>query len=1018
MRRSSTLLLLAALAPSLHAATWYNLTDSVAGANDWNGQFSWFPDAPPNAPGAVAIFSTQNYSVANEVFFNGSRTVGRISFGDTTAPIVQTLLSPGSPSNGVLTLNNNGTGALIETISSTSSPPLNNEFPIPKAANEIRVPVVLSDNLTCTIRTAPSVTTATRWPGVVFTREVTESGSPRSITVDGVARGMTVFSAGASHTGGTLVKTGSLGYGSAGSFGTGPITVLSTGQFVISNARTVTNSFTIAGNGVPESDGDRGALFFGNGTTVVSGPITLTAAARIEGTRRSLAQLTGTLTGTNDLEFNALVTPNANEPRIGDFDLLGNASGFTGKLKISRGDFTLGPASNPGGAMDVSRSATLSGETTLGGTLKLGTATPDAGTAAILHVDTLTPGALHTAGNLELSGAVKVQLHGLPPGPVVKVASYGGSLVGSLANLDLVGGMSAYRAGTAFDTTAVPGEVLLNVTRGSITWTGGTASWDTAGTTWAGGETFHFLDDVTFDDTSAGGGTVIISGDLQPGVIRVNNSPGNDYILDGDNGGEANPLQNSIATGRLVKDGAGTLTIGISTASSHNEHTFTGGTTINAGTVAVRQNGDPALRHGPLGSGPVVMNGGTLHAISSLPIALYNPVTINNSVTLGSASSSGQFFLSSLVTLGSSITLTIPASVTLGKGNDAATGLTDAGAGHSLTKTGSGTLDFSAASVSSLGGTVSLQQGGIRARGTLTAAALTAASGTTLSGSGTVNAPVTIAPGATITAANDSTNVLAVTFTFGSSVEIDGTFSADITETTSDRISVAGALDISSAALVLNILETPQAPAYILASYGSVTGAQFASVTGVPYGYRLVYGYNDGASSNNIALVAIPPYELWAAARGLTAGLNDEPDADPDKDGLTNREHYAFDSDPLAGSGDPASGRIKLELATAGGADKYLTVTLPVRKNAVFSGTPLAAVKDGVRYEIHGSTALAAPFSLSAVEILPARSAGMPALTTDTDTTAGPDYEYRTFRLQQPQSALGRAFLTPVAVSP
>lgn len=144
----------------------------------------------------------------------------------------------------------------------------------------------------------------------------------------------------------------------------------------------------------------------------------------------------------------------------------------------------------------------------------------------------------------------------------------------------------------------------------------------------------------------------------------------------------------------------------------------------------------------------------------------------------------------------------------------------------------------------------------------------------------------------------------------------------------------------------------------------------------------------------------VTPYGAWAAAKGLTAGVNDGPTDNPDGDGLDNRAEFAFDGDPLSGRND---GKIVGKVATVGGG-QVLTLTVPVRRNATFSGAteqvsdPIAALV----YHIQGSDTLATgEWTLTVTEVTGPDAAaiqdGLPGLSDiDGDLTA--DWTYRTFR--------------------
>ena len=113
-------------------------------------------------------------------------------------------------------------------------------------------------------------------------------------------------------------------------------------------------------------------------------------------------------------------------------------------------------------------------------------------------------------------------------------------------------------------------------------------------------------------------------------------------------------------------------------------------------------------------------------------------------------------------------------------------------------------------------------------------------------------------------------------------------------------------LDISAAAVTFNVTGTLSAPAYVLATYGSKTGAAFASAT-APSGYTLNYSYNGGTQ---IALVQTAAgYSAW---NGANAG-GQTPSQDWDNDGVSNGVEYFMNaaagftaSPPLVAAAGPS----------------------------------------------------------------------------------------------------------------
>lgn len=97
----------------------------------------------------------------------------------------------------------------------------------------------------------------------------------------------------------------------------------------------------------------------------------------------------------------------------------------------------------------------------------------------------------------------------------------------------------------------------------------------------------------------------------------------------------------------------------------------------------------------------------------------------------------------------------------------------------------------------------------------------------------------------------------------------------------------AAQLDIANATVTYNISGTPDDPAYVLATYTTLTGGTFLSAPAPPAGYILDYAYE----GNKIALVSAgTPYDAWATAKGLTGapGFENGKTDDPDNDGKDN----------------------------------------------------------------------------------------------------------------------------------
>ena len=193
------------------------------------------------------------------------------------------------------------------------------------------------------------------------------------------------------------------------------------------------------------------------------------------------------------------------------------------------------------------------------------------------------------------------------------------------------------------------------------------------------------------------------------------------------------------------------------------------------------------------------------------------------------------------------------------------------GNGGSLIKSGTGALILTGAN--SYTGPTLVNEGTLRINGSL-------------AGAVTVQANGTLAPGASI-------GTLAVP-----SAVINGKLAIELSGSSADRLNVTGNLDITNATLALT--GTPTAPELIIASFGSLTGANFATVTGLPSGYQVTYDLTN------------KQIKLTALSTGFAGWIDDFPvsnpaaDADPDFDGIPNALEYILGGNPAQPNSDLA----------------------------------------------------------------------------------------------------------------
>ncbi|MGE9291597.1 MAG: Ig-like domain-containing protein [Puniceicoccales bacterium] len=162
-------------------------------------------------------------------------------------------------------------------------------------------------------------------------------------------------------------------------------------------------------------------------------------------------------------------------------------------------------------------------------------------------------------------------------------------------------------------------------------------------------------------------------------------------------------------------------------------------------------------------------------------------------------------------------------------------------------------------------------------------------------------------------------------------------------------------------------------------------------------------GNSDAVSTfSNIRIYEPTPGTVWADSMGLDPFEGGFFDSDSNRDGKSNAYHFAFGTHPL-GNGSHEGKQAQAFVADPESGLKHLTLTIPVRAGALFSGDPLTSDPvDGLVYQIIADSDLGEPVGdLAVEEVIPALSSGMPALGSH-DGVEGADWEYRTFRIIAP----------------
>lgn len=225
-----------------------------------------------------------------------------------------------------------------------------------------------------------------------------------------------------------------------------------------------------------------------------------------------------------------------------------------------------------------------------------------------------------------------------------------------------------------------------------------------------------------------------------------------------------------------------------------------------------------------------------------------------------------------------------------------------------VTHSGLGTQTFNGAC--SFTGATSITGGKLILNNTYTSAIIVASGGTlggNLTSSKGITATSATAASAKIAPGNSTGTMTAASATMNTGTLLDLEID-DASTPKNDKLVITGTLTLGSAALNLTVAGTAAEPAYVIASYGTLSGT-FGTITGKPSNYDLVYNYNDGVSSNNIALVKqTDAYLGWLATYPTLTGANRAPGVDFDNDGLDNGIEFVIGSDPTQTTGSATSG--------------------------------------------------------------------------------------------------------------
>ncbi|BCU77895.1 autotransporter-associated beta strand repeat-containing protein [Luteolibacter sp. LG18] len=340
-----------------------------------------------------------------------------------------------------------------------------------------------------------------------------------------------------------------------------------------------------------------------NATTVKYLWIDTGAGGTVDVTRQG-ANLTWTPAGGNR-------TVPVTKAGLGTWTMNGAISG-TATVTVNAGTLALGAANTYTGATTVNAGGTLLQKSTLTSDITVATGGTLGGEGSSTNAITLNEGSTlladfsTPAAQLTTTGAVTVnkttsgvtlQLQNAPTtagAQIVPILKYG-THSGGTTNFNT----AAYRSATVTDDTT--NKILsLNYTSEAKVWNGatGNTTWDLGvSTDWTGGDTKFFNGDAVSFTDAATSKAVTVTGTLTPAQVTFSNTGANAYTLTG---------TGVIAgTGSLAKSGTGTVTFAQTTG-----HTFSGGTTVTGGTIAIGNGtvGNEAVT--ALGTGTVTISTG------------------------------------------------------------------------------------------------------------------------------------------------------------------------------------------------------------------------------------------------------------------------------------------------------------------------------------------------------------------------------------------------------------------------
>ena len=518
---------------------------------------------------------------------------------------------------------------------------------------------------------------------------------------------------------------------------------------------------------------------------------------------------------------------------------------------------------------------------------------------------------------------------------------------------------------------------------------------------------------------------MIISGGITGASTGVNNTA---LTLAGSSAG-SNSIATVIANGAgggslsLVKEGVGLWLL----APGANANTYSGGTTINAGTLRSESGGASTTA---LGSGTVTLNGGNLRFQSSTAANFVNPLSTtagggtisfraNSTFAPPSIASAASSILSVTTELNITVTTTnfFDYAGTLNLGNGVSNTFFRLGTGYVEASLANAALNLTAFS------NVNRQVG---TNGTLTTqiGSLSGAAGSAIGGSAAGNGTIVL----TVGSRNEDSTFAGLIVNGGTKTGLNKVGTARLTlqganTYTGATLVSSGILSLTSAFLADTAALTVASGATLNLNYSGsdIVGSLALGGSGpLPNGT-----YNSStptygvffSGTGSIQVGTSVSYDSFVASfglqnpwQGVDPALNGNPSGDPDNDGQPNSLEYALGGSPVSGSNNPKIHTFTADSDVDADLIAELLMTIAVRDGTpAFSAGPApTATLAGYSYTIQGSTTLIS-FDSPVTPTTAPVTTGLPA--------APAGYNYRTFSLNGSNGLAGPGFMRVVVTN-